>query len=193
MQRICVFCGSSKGLRPSYAAAALALANCLAARGITIVYGGGNTGLMQVLADAALAARGNVIGVMPQFLVAKERAHPGITELRITTSMHERKAMMAELSDAFIALPGGYGTLEEFCEILTWTQLGLHRKPCGILNVDGYYDHLLKLFDRAVEEQFLWPAHRGMVLSSEGPQALVEQLLAYQVPVLEKYVGLEKS
>lgn len=193
MERICVFCGSSKGARPTYAAAAVSLAQCLAARGITIVFGGSNKGLMQVLADTALAAGGRVIGVMPEVLVTKEHAHMGLTELRITGSMHERKAMMAELSDAFIALPGGYGTFDEFCEILAWAQLGLHRKPFGLLNVEGYYDHLLKMFDHAVAEEFLKKAHRDIVLSSARSDTLVEQLLHYQVPVMEKYIGLEQT
>ena len=193
MTRICVFCGSSKGARPAYGTAAAALARCLAARGITIVFGGGNTGLMQVLADAMLAAGGEIIGVMPEALIAKERAHSGVADMRITGSMHERKALMAELSDAFIALPGGYGTLEEFCEILTWTQLGLHRKPFGLLNVEGYYNHLLKLFDHAVAERFLSPDHREMVQASTEPDALVERLLHFQVPDTEKFIDLQQT
>jgi uncharacterized protein (TIGR00730 family) len=193
MKSICVFCGSSPGARPSYAVAAADLAKCLAARGVTIVYGGGNTGLMQVVADAALAAGGEVTGVIPRALVLKERAHTRLTKLHITESMHERKATMAELADAFIALPGGYGTFEEFCEILTWTQLGLHQKPCGILNVDGYYDHLLRLFDHAVVERFIQPDHRDMVLSDTNPEALVERMLGYQMPMVEKYLDLEQT
>jgi len=160
MKRICVFCGSSPGIRPAYAAVATQLAGSLAAHGLTIVYGGGNLGLMGILADAALQAGGQVIGVIPRALASKERAHHGLTELRVVGSMHERKALMAELSDGFIAMPGGYGTFEEFCEILTWTQLGLQQKPCGLLNVEGFYDHLLNLFDHAVAEQFVKPDHR---------------------------------
>ena len=163
IKRVCVFCGSSPGARPAYAAAAAALSQCLVARGITIVYGGGNVGLMGVLADTARAAGGEVIGVIPRALVAKEVAHTELPDLRIVESMHERKALMADLSDAFIAMPGGYGTFEEFCEILTWTQLGLQRKPCGILNIEGYYDHLLQMFDHAVAEQFVKPVHRRNV------------------------------
>ena len=193
MERICVFCGSSKGVRPAYGAAAVALAKTLAARGIAIVYGGGNTGLMQVLADTMLAAGGGITGVMPAALIAKERAHKGVADLRITRSMHERKALMAELSGAFIALPGGFGTLEEFCEILTWAQLGLHRKPFGLLNVEGYYDPLLQMFDHAVAEEFLLPVHREMVLASGDANVLVERLLHQQVPLVEKYIGLEES
>src|ERR1700733_2809007 len=161
--RICVFCGSSSGIRPSYAAAAALLARRLVARKISIVYGGGRVGLMGTLADAALEVGGEVIGVIPRSLVEKEVAHARLTDLRILGSMHRRQAHRAALSDAFIALPGGYGTFEEFCEILTWTQLGLQRKPCGILNIDGYYDRLLGLFDHAVAEGFVKPVHRELV------------------------------
>jgi hypothetical protein len=189
VKRVCVFCGSSPGARPAYAAAAAALAGSLVARGITIVYGGGNVGLMGILADTALAVGGEVIGVIPRGLVAKEVAHTGLSDLRVVESMHERKALMAELSDAFIAMPGGYGTFEEFCEILTWTQLGLQRKPCGILNVDGYYDHLLQMFDHAVAEQFVKRAHREMFIADAAAETLVERLLAYQVPVVDKWLG----
>ena len=186
LQRICIFCGSSPGRRSSYAAAAVSLARHLAARKIGIVYGGSNAGLMGTFADAALAAQGEIIGVMPHVLVAKEVAHAGLKDLRVVNSMHERKALMAELADAFIALPGGYGTLEEFCEVLTWTQLGIQRKPCGLLNVEGYYDGLLKMFDHAVEEHFLKPAHRQMVISDSQPEPLVNRLLTCNLPVMEK-------
>jgi uncharacterized protein (TIGR00730 family) len=191
--RICVFCGSSLGRRPSYAAAAISLAEHLAARNIGIVYGGSNAGLMRILADTALKAHGEVVGVMPHILVVKERAHTGLTDLRVVNSMHERKALMAELADAFIALPGGYGTFEEFCEMLTWTQLGIQRKPCGLLNVESYYDGLLKMFDHAVEEDFLKPAHRQMVISDSQPEPLVNRLLAYQPPSEEKWLDLKQS
>ena len=153
-RRICVFCGSSSGLRPAYAAAAGSLARHLAANRITVVYGGSKVGLMGILADAALAVGGEVIGVIPDSLIEKEVAHARLSDLRVVKSMHERKALMAELSDAFIALPGGFGTLEEFCEVLTWAQLGLHRKPCGILNIEGYYDRLLALFDMLLQSSF---------------------------------------
>ncbi len=189
IKRVCVFCGSSPGARPAYVSAAVALAQCLAARGITIVYGGGNVGLMGVLADAARAAGGEVIGVIPRILLAKELAHGGLSDLRVVESMHERKALMADLSDAFIAMPGGYGTFEEFCEILTWTQLGLQRKPCGILNVEGYYDHLLQMFDHAVVEQFVKPVHREMFIADAAPVTLVERLLVYQAPLVDKWLG----
>jgi len=189
IKRVCVFCGSSSGARQNYIAAAEALARILVGRGITIVYGGGNVGLMGVLADTARAAGGDVIGVIPRGLVAKELAHTELAELRVVESMHERKALMADLSDAFIAMPGGYGTFEEFCEILTWTQLGLQRKPCGILNVEGYYDHLLQMFDNAVTEQFVKPVHREMFIADAAPEALVERLLEYPVPAVDKWIG----
>lgn len=188
-KRIAVFCGSSPGARPCYAQAAVSLARHLAAINVGIVYGGGNVGLMGTLADAGLAAAAEVIGVIPQSLGRKERAHAGLSDLRVVGSMHERKALMAELADAFIALPGGYGTFEEFCEVLTWTQLGLHRKPCGILNVEGYYDRLLELFDHAVGEAFVKPVHRQMVLADSDPESLVKDLLEYKLPFVDKWIG----
>ena len=175
--RICVFCGSSPGARPAYAAATTSLARQLARAGIAIVYGGSNVGLMGLLADAALSAGGEVIGVIPRSLQAREVAHTGLSELRVVESMHERKALMAELSDAFVALPGGFGTFDELCEILTWPQLDLQRAPCGILNVEGYYDHLLEMFDNAEAEGFIKPEHRRMVISDDDPIALVNRLL----------------
>ena len=186
MKRICVFCGSSAGSHPGYAEAAKSLGALLAARGMVLVYGGGNVGLMGAIADATLAANGEVIGVIPQFLVRKELAHTGVADLRVVASMHERKALMAELSDAFLALPGGYGTWDEFCEVLTWTQLGLQRKPCGILNVRGYYDSLLKLLDHAVEEQFLRPSHRAMVLADDDAGRLLDRLGQCEIPLVDK-------
>ena len=191
-KRICVFCGSSSGVRESYAQAARSLARHLVSKGIGVVYGGGKVGLMGTLADAALEAGGEVIGVIPQSLVAKEVGHGGLSELRVVGSMHERKALMAELSDAFIALPGGYGTFEEFCEVLTWTQLGLHRKPCGVLNVERYYDPLLALFDHAVAEQFVKPAHRGIVIADDHVESLVARLLEYEPPVVNKWIDLKE-
>jgi uncharacterized protein (TIGR00730 family) len=186
MRRVCVFCGSSVGARPAYAEAAGALGALLAKRGIGLVYGGGRRGLMGVVADAALAAGGTVIGVIPQAMVQQERAHRGLTELRVVASMHERKAAMSELADAFIAMPGGFGTIEEFCEVLTWTQLGLQRKPCGILNVCGYFDSLLRLFDQAVEEGFLRAQHRELVLADVDGAQLLDRLQRYEVPVVDK-------
>ncbi|HEY9823520.1 MAG TPA: TIGR00730 family Rossman fold protein [Candidatus Sericytochromatia bacterium] len=193
MKRVCVFCGSSKGLRPAYKQAAQNMGEALALQGIGLVYGGGNVGLMGAVADAALAAGGEVIGVIPEALVAKEIAHKGLTELRIVGSMHERKALMAELSDAFVALPGGYGTFEEFCEVLTWAQLGLHQKPCGLLNVEGYYDYLIGLFDRAVAEEFLRPQHRSLVLEQEKPQRLLDLLAQYQPVLIDKWIDRDQA
>jgi uncharacterized protein (TIGR00730 family) len=186
-KRICVFCGSSSGSRPVYAEAAITLARHLAANHISVVYGGGNSGLMGVLANTMLELGGDIIGVIPRGLVAKEAAHPRVADLRIVESMHERKALMARLADAFIALPGGYGTFEEFCEVLTWTQLGIQRKPCGLLNVNGYYDALLALFDHAMTEQFLKPAHRTLVISDTAPDRLVARLFEYEMPVVDKW------
>src|SRR5580692_9404991 len=184
-RRICVFCGSSSGVRPSYAAAAVA--RHLVANDISVVYGGGNSGLMGILADTVLELGGEITGIIPRGLVEKEAAHSRLPDLRVVDSMHERKALMARLSDAFIALPGGYGTFEEFCEVLTWTQLGIQRKPCGLLNVNGYYDTLLALFDHAMTEQFLKPAHRGLVISDTAPETLVPRLFAYEMPVVDKW------
>ena len=192
-KRFCVFCGSSSGARESYAIAATSLARHLAANGIAIVYGGGKVGLMGKLADAALEAGGEVIGVMPRSLVEKEVSHSGLSDLRVVGSMHERKAQMAELSDAFIALPGGYGTFEEFCEVLTWTQLGLQRKPCGILNTEGYYDQLLALFDHAMDEHFLKPVHRRIVLSDSRPESLVRRLLECEPPLVDKWIDPKQT
>jgi uncharacterized protein (TIGR00730 family) len=187
-KRICVFCASSAGARPAYTQAAQNLGGVLAEKKIPLVYGGGKVGLMGKLADSVLAAGGKVIGVIPRSLVRKEIAHSGLSDLRVVESMHERKALMAELADAFIALPGGFGTFEEFCEVLTWAQLGLHRKPFGILNVDGYYDHLLRMFDHAVGEQFLHPIHRALVVAEQNPVALVDFLLSHEVPQVEKWI-----
>jgi uncharacterized protein (TIGR00730 family) len=186
-KRICVFCGSNTGVQQAYGDAAIALARALAERGIGIVYGGGNVGLMGILADAALAAGGEVIGVIPRALKEKEVAHLNLTELHVVGSMHERKALMADLSGAFIALPGGYGTLDEFCEVLTWTQLGIQQKPCGLLNVESYYDRLLAMFDHAAAEGFLKPAHRGIVIADTSVKSLLNRLLAYEPLQLGKW------
>ena len=179
MKRVCVFCGSNAGIRAEYGIAAQGLATVLARRGLGLVYGGGNVGLMGILADSMLEAGGEVIGVIPQSLVAKEVAHHGITELRVVDTMHQRKALMNELSDAFIALPGGFGTLDEFFEILTWSQLGIHGKPSGLLNVSGYYDSLLAMLDHAVAERLLRPAHRALVIADTDADSLVQRLLAF--------------
>jgi uncharacterized protein (TIGR00730 family) len=172
LRSLCVFCGSSTGVRPEYAAAAAQFGRQLGEQRIRLVYGGGNVGLMGVLADAALAAGGEVIGVIPQRLVDRELAHRG-TDLRIVVSMHERKALMAELSEAFVALPGGLGTYEELCEVLTWVQLGIHRKPCGCLNVLGYFDGLSNMLDRAVTEGFLGSDQRGNLICTGDPSELL--------------------
>ncbi len=164
------------------------LAREIVADGCTLVYGGGKVGLMGVIGDAAMAAGGRVIGVTPRRLVEKEVAHTGLTELRVVDSMHERKAMMAELSDAFIALPGGIGTFEEFFEVLTWSQLGFHAKPCGLLNVAGYYDQLLGFLDHSVTQGFLRKEHRSMVLTDTEPARLLDQLETFRMPVVNKWL-----
>ncbi len=192
-KRICVFCGSNKGARPAYARAAERMGELLAEKKIGLVYGGAKVGLMGKVADAVLGGGGEAIGVIPQSLMGKEVAHAGLSELKVVASMHERKALMAELSDAFIALPGGCGTLEEFCEVVTWTQLGLHRKPCGILNVEGYYDHLLGLFDHAVNERFLHPANRAIAIARTHPEELLQALLTAELPQVEKWITPETS
>ena len=191
-RRICVFCGSNSGIDPAYRRAAAQLATVLVERGIELVYGGGNIGLMGVLADTALAAGGRVIGVIPESLMAREVGHRGLTELRVVNSMHERKALMADLSDGFIALPGGFGTFEEFCEVVTWSQLGIHEKPCGLLNVDGYYDSLLLLFDNAVSEGFLHPDNRALVLDAEDPEALLTKMAQFAPTGTAKWISREE-
>lgn len=193
MKRVCVFCGSSNGLRPAYSEAAQAMGKALLRRKIGLVYGGGCVGLMGTIADTVLEGGGEVIGTIPQALVEREVAHHGVTELMIVRSMHERKARMAEISDAFIAMPGGYGTFEEFCEIITWAQLGLHGKPCAILNVEGYYDPLLTLFDRAVIEGFVHPANRRLVIQETDPDRLLDLLANYTPPQTEKWIGRDDS
>ncbi len=185
LKRICVFCGSSVGARPAYVEVARELGRTLAGRGLGVVFGGGKVGLMGVLADAALAAGGEAIGVIPEALVAREIAHNGLTELRVVRSMHERKTLMADLADAFIALPGGYGTFEEFFEAVTWTQLGIHRKPCGLLNVDGYYDALLALLDRAVSDGFIRGVNRSLVLDAPDVPMLLEKLETFRPAAAE--------
>jgi uncharacterized protein (TIGR00730 family) len=177
LRRVCIFCGSSTGLRPDYRTAAERIAIELAKREVGIVFGGGCVGLMGIVADTALAHGAHVIGVIPSAMVAREIAHFGLPDLRIVASMHERKALMATLSDAFVALPGGFGTFEELCEVVTWTQLGLHSKPCGLLNVAGYYDGLVALFDRAVADGFIRPEKRRIVLADSDPAALIERLV----------------
>ncbi|HVK03695.1 MAG TPA: TIGR00730 family Rossman fold protein [Armatimonadaceae bacterium] len=194
LRSVCVFCGSSSGERPEYRAAAEATGREIARRGLTLVYGAGNVGLMGAVADAALAADGAVVGVIPQALVEWEVAHASLTELHVTHSMHERKAMMAERADAFLALPGGLGTFEELCEILTWNQLGFLRKPVGLLNVAGYYDGLLGLLDHAVRERFLRPAHRALLLDEPSdPARLLDRLAEFEPPLLDKFIDRDET
>ncbi|HLM69142.1 MAG TPA: TIGR00730 family Rossman fold protein [Longimicrobium sp.] len=188
MKRICVFCGSSPGSRPEYAEAARQMGRTLAEGGLGLVYGGGRVGLMGVVADAVMQAGGEVIGVIPDALMRREVGHGGVTDLRVVGSMHERKAMMADLSDAFVAMPGGYGTFEEFCEVITWSQLGIHPKPCGLLNVAGFYAPLLAMFDHALAEGFVRAQHRGLVLEDTTPAGLLEKMRAFTPPSTEKWI-----
>jgi uncharacterized protein (TIGR00730 family) len=191
VQSVCVFCGSSPGIDPAYTEAARSLGRTLAEANVRLVFGGGHVGLMGVLSNAALEARGEVIGVIPKSLVEREIAHAGLTDLRIVGSMHERKAMMSDLSEGFITLPGGTGTLEEFFEVLTWAQLGEHNKPCGLLNVAGYYDPLLSVFDHMVDRGFLSESNRALALVESEPEKLLQRLDHYQPPKTAKW--LDKS
>jgi uncharacterized protein (TIGR00730 family) len=186
MGRVCVFCGSSPGAEPDYAQAARHLGQMLAARHIGLVYGGSNVGLMGSVASAVLAAGGDVIGVIPRGLFDRQIAHTGLSDLRVVETMHERKALMAELADGFIALPGGYGTLEELFEVLTWGQLGLHQKPSGLLNVRGYFDQLVGFLNHLVDQQFLEVEHRSMLLIDDDPAALLDRFETYQPPTADK-------
>jgi uncharacterized protein (TIGR00730 family) len=180
VRRVCVFCGSSPGARPAYAEVTADLARVLAAEGLGLVYGGAGVGLMATLADTVLDEGGEVIGVIPRALVEKEIAHNGVSDLRVVDSMHERKALMADLSDAFVALPGGLGTLEELLEIFTWAQLGLHHKPCALLDVEGYYAGLADFLAHAVEERFLREEHRAMLIVEREPRALIDRLNRFE-------------
>jgi len=189
VRRLCVFCGSSPGARPAYGEAAEELGRLLVAEGIGLVYGGGKVGLMGRLADAVLAEGGEAIGVMPEALVAKEIGHPGLDDMRVVGSMHERKALMADLSDAFVALPGGLGTVEELFEVYTWSQLGLHLKPCALLDVDGYYEGIATFLSHAVQERFLRADHRDMLIVEREPRLLVERLRALEpAAVVPKWI-----
>jgi uncharacterized protein (TIGR00730 family) len=188
IRKLCVFCGSSSGNDPVYSGAAQSLGRMLVRRGVGLVYGGGSVGLMGVLADAVLAAGGEVTGVIPSALAAKEIQHTGLTHSHVVDNMHARKALMNELSDAFVALPGGYGTLEELFEVVTWAQLGLHSKPVGLLNVVGYFDGLLGCIDSAVAEGFIKPEHRRLLISGSEPDALLDALARYQAPDVEKWI-----
>lgn len=186
MKRVCVFCGSSPGARQEYIDVAILLGRTLAQRKIGLVYGGGKVGLMGYAANSAVQAGGEVIGVIPKGLVKKEVAFTGLGDLRVVDTMHERKALMAQLSDGFIAMPGGLGTLEEFFEALTWAQLGMHEKPCGFLNVCHYYDDVLRFLDHSVGEQFLDRDHREMILVDENPGNLLDKFKAYRPPTADK-------
>ena len=193
LKNVCVFCGSRPGARPEYTEAAAAIGDAIARRGMTLIYGGAKVGLMGTVADAARAAGGHVVGIIPQALVRKEVAHRELEDLRIVGSMHERKSQMAELADAFIALPGGFGTFEEFFEIVTWAQIGLHRKPCALLNVAGYYDPLLALIDHAATEDFAPPAHRRLIVTDTDANRLLDTLSVYEPPLTEKWMRREES
>ncbi|MYZ48394.1 TIGR00730 family Rossman fold protein [Propylenella binzhouense] len=188
MRSVCVFCGSNFGAGEAYSEAARGMGRVLAARGLRLVYGGAKAGLMGVLADSALAAGGEVVGIIPAALVEREIAHPGLTELRTVASMHERKAAMSDLADAFVALPGGAGTLEELFEVWTWGQLGYHQKPVGLLNAAGFFDRLLAFFDHQAAERFMRPAHRDMLVVESDPDALLDRFARYQAPNVPKWI-----
>jgi len=188
MRRICVYCGSNSGLRSVYASAARELAEVLVRHELELVYGGADKGIMGILADAVLELGGKVHGVIPKLLMEKEIAHEGLTELHVVSSMHERKSMMAALSDGFIAMPGGFGTLEEIIEIITWGQLRFHDKPCGLLNTDGYYDYLLAHLDHAATEGFLRNENRNMLLCDPTPDGLIRQFERYSAPQVSKWL-----
>jgi len=189
IHRLAIFCGSNPGSRPEYVAGARAFGRLLAERGIGVAYGGSSVGLMAAVAEAVLDELGDIIGVIPKMLVEREVAHRSLTDLRIVGSMHERKALIAQLSDGFVALPGGIGTLEEFFEVWTWAQLGMHEKPCGLLNIAGYFDPLLAFLDRAVEEKFVREVHRSMVIVESDPAVLLARFEAYEPPRVVKWIN----
>lgn len=193
MKSIAVFCGSNEGSSSIYKESAAQLGKVLAEQQVTLIYGGSNVGLMGAVADAVLEHGGRVIGVLPHFLQAREIAHKGLTELIMVDSMHERKAKMAELADGFIALPGGPGTMEEYFEIFTWGQLGLHQKPCGLLNINGYFNSLVSMFDVMEREQFMQPKYRSMVLTDHTPEGLLQQFAAYVAPSVKTYLTEERT
>ncbi|OAH99139.1 Rossman fold protein, TIGR00730 family [Methylomonas methanica] len=190
---ICIYCGSSPGRIEAYGEAAQALAAALVSRNIRLIYGGAGIGIMGMVADQVLKLGGQAIGVIPKALAHKEVAHPNLTELHVTQSMHERKMLMAELADGFIALPGGIGTLEELFEIWTWAQLGFHQKPCGLLNVAGYYDALINFLDHVAAEQFVKPHHRGMLMVEADPQVLLDSYVNYQPPAVKHWVNKDQT
>jgi len=193
MKRICVFIGSDMGKRTDYVRCTKQLAAEIVGRDLELVYGAAKVGLMGVLADAVLESGGRVIGVIPEGLTQKEIVHNGLTELRVVSSMHERKAQIAALSSGFISLPGGIGTLEETCEILTWAQLGIHKKPCGLLNVSGYYNHLIAHLDNMVEQGFFSPVHRSLLIVKDDPKQLFDSLMSYQPPDFKRWMELTQS
>lgn len=188
INKICVFCGSRPGAKEEYVKAAHALGECLAKSGTELIYGGGNVGIMGEIANAVLNSGGRVIGVIPKTLVDKELAHRNLSGLRVVNTMHERKALMSELSDAFIALPGGIGTLEEFFEVLTWAQLGFQKKPCALLNIAGYYDHLIAFIDKMVEDGFLDESHRGLMIVENDPRVIIEKIKNFTHINTEKWL-----
>ena len=190
---ICIYCGSSPGRLDAYASAAFSLAEALVSRNIRLVYGGASIGIMGMVADQVLKLGGQAVGVIPKALAHKEVAHHHLTELHVTQSMHERKMLMAELSDGFIALPGGIGTLEELFEIWTWAQLGFHQKPCGLLNVEGYYDSLIKFLDHVLAEQFVKVHHHAMLIVETNPDALLDSYVNYQRPAVKHWVGKDET
>lgn len=193
MKKLAVFCGSKDGASPLFKEAAATLGTVLAQQDYGLVYGGSRVGTMGAVADAILAANGQAIGVLPHFLQEKEIAHPNLTKLHLVESMHDRKAKMAELADGFIILPGGPGTMEEFFEVFTWAQLGLHEKPCGILNIDGYYDPLIALFKQMETQGFIIPEHAAMLLVESTPEALLERFRQYEAPHVKSYLNTDQT
>ena len=193
MKNICVYCGSNPGRLPEFRGAARLLGYEMASRGLGLVYGGASIGVMGAVADAVLERGGQAIGVIPYSLATKEVSHDGLDELIVVESMHERKARMAELSDGFIALPGGWGTIEEIFEMLTWAQLGFHEKPCGLLNVASYYDQLFAFLENAIEQQFVKEAYRPMIMMDEAPAALLDRFDQYRAPKVKKWIGPEET
>jgi uncharacterized protein (TIGR00730 family) len=193
MKRICVYCGSNPGRRPEYVAAARQLGQELASRDLGLVYGGASIGVMGAVADAVLESGGEAIGVIPQSLATREVAHAGLNELHVVKSMHERKALMSELSDGFIALPGGWGTFEELFEILTWAQLGFHENPCGLLNIQSYYSGLYRFLEHAMEEQFVRQAYRAMLIMEETPAPLLDRFAVYRAPRVKKWISADET
>ena len=193
LQSVCVYCGSNPGRLPAYVAAAEMLGQELAARGITLVYGGASIGVMGAIANAVIRHGGRAVGVIPQALATREVAHAGLDDLIVVTSMHERKARMAELADGFIALPGGWGTLEELFEMLTWAQLGLHHKPCGLLNVAGYYDHLALFLEHTIAQGFVREGYRPMMMIENDITPLLSRFATYQPPAVKKWISPEES